>query len=320
MSVHDRLRQSRRARREQHPQRMIVLDALVRERRGVLRRMRHEVVPRDRLGERRSRAGVQIRQPHDGADRRQRGEDRLDLGAAVVVFAREAVAVGDEEHRRIDLREAVDHGARAELGRRRRPDRADRDRRQHGHDRLRDVRHVRGDAVSRPHAERAQLRREHAHRAAELLPRHLGERAELRAVHERRLAGPGTFLVAQQVFGVVDARAAEPHGARHRALVEHAFVRLRRAHLEEVPHLGPEADEVGHRPLPQLVVGREVQTAFGEPPHEACDGRRLRGRGIGRPQQLAFGHAKTFRVVSNAVCSAAGSTRLRVRSVIKPSA
>ena len=80
---------------------------------------------------------------------------RDDLAAVEVVPA-VAVAVDRQQHLGLDLREAVDHRARAELGRRARPHGADRGGGQEGRDRLGDVGHVGGDAVARAHAERPQ--------------------------------------------------------------------------------------------------------------------------------------------------------------------
>ena len=67
-----------------------------------------------------------------------------------------AVTADGEQHLGLDLPESVDDAAGAELGRARRPDRAEARRRQERGDRLRDVREVRDDAVARTDAEPLQ--------------------------------------------------------------------------------------------------------------------------------------------------------------------
>ena len=77
-------------------------------------------------------------------------------GRAVV-----AVAVDREQHLGLDLGEAVDHGRDAEVGRARRPDRADRGRGEEPDQRRGQVRHVGDDAVAaaRPRARAGRRRR-----------------------------------------------------------------------------------------------------------------------------------------------------------------
>ena len=99
-------------------------------------------------------AAVEVAQAHERpADARV---DLLDDAAAVEIAAAVAIAVDREQHRRLDLGEAVDHRARAEVRRAARPDRAEAGGGQKRRDRLGDVRHVRRDAVAGTDAERAQ--------------------------------------------------------------------------------------------------------------------------------------------------------------------
>ena len=90
---------------------------------------------------------------HDVAQGGEGGADRRHLLAAVDRAVAEAVAADRQQHRRLELREAVDDAARAELGRAARPDRAEARRRRERHERLGDVRQVRDDAVARADAE-----------------------------------------------------------------------------------------------------------------------------------------------------------------------
>ncbi len=82
--------------------------------------------------------------------------DRRDLWAPIDVLVAVPVAADGEQHLRFDLTEAVDHAALAELARARRPHRAEAGAGEEGDERLRDVRHVPDDAVTRPDAQTFQ--------------------------------------------------------------------------------------------------------------------------------------------------------------------
>jgi hypothetical protein len=168
---------------------------------------------------------------------------------AVEVAAVVAVAVDRQQDLRLDLCEAVDHRAGAEVGRAARPHGAERRRGQERRDRLRDVGDVRRHAVAAADAERAQAAGDPHHLLAQLAPGQLGLLAQLGGMDDRRRV---CVLAAEQVLGVAHLRAWEPLGARHRPRAEHAVVCSLDA--EEVPHGAPEALEVVDRPLPQLVV------------------------------------------------------------------
>ena len=103
---------------------------------------------------------------------------------AIVVPAAVAVAVHRQQHARLDLSEAVDHAARAELRRRARPDRADRGDGQQRDERLGDVRHVGDDAIAAPHAQRAQTGGHLRDLHGELRPRQRVQLAQLRGVQD----------------------------------------------------------------------------------------------------------------------------------------
>jgi hypothetical protein len=90
-------------------------------------------------------------------------------------------------------------------------------------------------------------------------------------------------LAAEQPLGVVEPRAREPHGARHRAVGEHPLVGP--ADLEALPDGGPEALEVGDGPLPQRRVVRRSPIG-----HEPAHVRALAQLGRRLPQQRALLH------------------------------
>src|SRR5581483_10004698 len=89
--------------------------------------------------------------------------------------------------------------------------------------------------------------------------------------------------------------AGKPHRTRHAPLAQHAIVRARRRDVEEIPYLRPKAVEIGDGPATQRLVVRErAAAALAGAAHETCDRARRGPVGIGRPEQLAFGHARAL--------------------------
>ena len=224
---------------------------------------------------------VAVGHPDHVLEGRQPRADRGDLVATVDVAVAVAVA-GDREHQlRLDLREPVDHAARAELGRARRPDRTEARRRDERHERLGNVGQVGDDAVPGADAEALQARAR--------APRHFAKPAEcqLRRRPRLRLGDDGdrvTVLVApHEVLGVVEARALKPLRAGHRAPPEHMRVGRVGADLVELPDRGPEPLEVVDGPALQRFIGAQLQPApivepVHQPPH--LGGLpQIRGRG-----------------------------------------
>ena len=234
LAVDDRLRQPGGARRVQDPQRVVERDALE----GQLARLLEAVLP--------ARA-VEVAEAHQPA------ADLLVDAAhgvrAVEVAAVVAVAVDGQQHLRLDLREAVDHRAGAEVRRAARPHGAERRGGEERRHRLGEVRDVGRHPVAAADAERPQPAGDARHLLAQLAPRELGLLAQLGGVHDRHRVG---VLAAEEVLRVAHLRAREPLGARHRPLAEHAVVGALDA--EELPHRAPEALEVVDRPAPQGLV------------------------------------------------------------------
>ena len=194
-------------------------------------------------------AAVEVAQPHERpADARV---DLVDDLRAIEVAPAVAIAVDGEQHRRLDLREAVDHRARAEVRRAARPDRAEPGRGQERRDGLGDVRHVGRDAVAATDAERAQARLDARGDRAQLRPRHLLQRAQLGGVADRHRV---VVAAAEDVLGIGERRAGKPPRAGHLATREHLARRGVEAHVEVLGDRRPEALEVADRPAPQLVV------------------------------------------------------------------
>ncbi len=152
----------------------------------------------------------------DGAQGGQFTAEFGDRVPAVVLLAAVAVAVDGEQDDRLDLLEAVEHAAGAEVGGAGGPDAAHRGGGEEGDDGLRDVREVAADAVSGADAEGAQFGGEGADLAAQLGPGHGRGLVGLVDVQERRVVRRGSSRGAQGVLGVVEGRAGEPLRPGHR--------------------------------------------------------------------------------------------------------
>ena len=282
VALDDRLRQAGGARGVEHPERVVEGQLLELD---LARLARVEQLP---VADRVAQAGevglgLQVGQDDRVLDRLHLGEQPGDDVGAVEVASVVAVAVDAEEHLGLDLREAVDHAAGAEVGRAARPDGADRGGGEEGDQGLGQVRHVGGDAVAGTDPERAQCRGRPRDLVAQLAPGQRVDLAQLRRVPDR---DPVRRLVGEQVLGVVEPRAREPLGAGHLAIAEDALVRCRRTDAEELPDRGPEVLELVHRPAPQgPVVAVELESALGlEPAHVAGHVRALDGLRRGLPE------------------------------------
>ena len=180
LALDDRLRQPGGAGRVEHPQRVV-------ERHAVERQL---LVASGQRGPARPRRGSPwCCSPGIALD------DRVERLGAVELAAVVAVAADREQHLRLDLREAVDHAAGAEVRRAGRPDGAERSAREERRRGLGDVRHVGDDAVAALDAQRAQPGRDPSRRRAQIAPRPLRVVAVLAAGDDRRATSrpcPGT--------------------------------------------------------------------------------------------------------------------------------
>ena len=304
MTVRDRFRQPRGAGREQDPQRRVELDVLEAElvfRHGrmieqrfpqhcVLRRQ-HAIVP------------IQVRQVDHALERRQAADDLLHLRAAAERLAAILVAIYAKQDLRGQLREAVQHAARAEVRPAARPDGADAGRRQHRDHRLGNVRQARDDAVAGLHAQLAQLGGEHTHLAAELFPRQRRDLLALRQVQHRGGARP---LVPQHVLRIVGVRAGKPARARHLARLQHGPVGRRGDAAIAVPDGLPEGFELRDRPVPERVIVLEMKaTLLREPVHERRDVRARDALGRRCPEEVTFFDHLAPSIVGKSYLSAA---------------
>ena len=253
MAVHDRLRQAGRARGEEHVERVRERQRLELER--ALRRPGARPTRPRRRARRSAAYGTWTTASRLGSPSRDLGH----LLAAVDEPLAPAVAGDGEQQLRLELAEPVEDAAHAELGRARRPDRAEAGAGEEGDERLRDVRQVGDDAVALADPEPLQPGAGARDLLAELAERELERLARLRVRDDRDRVQ--VVVAAEHVLGEVQPRAREPLRARHLPRAEHALVRRVRADLEEVPERRPEALEVGDRPAPERVVVREVEAA-----------------------------------------------------------
>ena len=219
----------------------------------------------------------EVGQRHRALQRRHLGLHALDQLAAVMVLAAVAVAVDRQQHLRLDLGEAVDDAARAEVGRAARPDRAEAGGGEEGGDRLGDVRHVGDDAVAALDAERLQAGGDAGGLVAQLVPGPLAELAQLGGMPDRDAVARA---VAEDVLGIGELGAREPLRARHRGIGEHLVVAA--LDVEELPDRAPEGLELLGRPPPERVVVVEGQAALLLEPAHVARHRRALAQLIGR--------------------------------------
>ena len=280
VAVHDRLRAAGRPGREQDEQRMVERHLLELERAGLC----HHVAPGQRVVDRL----VAVRDVHDALERRQRGADRRDLLAPVDHLRAVAVARDREEHLRLELHQAVDHAARAELGRAAREGRAEARGRGEQDERLGDVRHVRGDDVAAADAEPLQA----GARPRDLLRGARGTscrsgRASARARRARSRRGrrppPAGARRSSAAHRGTSGRPASPR-ARGRPCTAPTSAPRRSPRSS-----AQKRDQVVHGPPLQVLVRGERQAALVlEPPEVPADLGRSRMSGGG--DQRMLGH------------------------------
>ncbi len=242
VAVDDRLGQPGGPRGEQHVERVVErhrleLAAAPPRRAGQTTPPRRAPRPRRRAP--RPRAPGSCRRPRMAST----SASRLDVAVA------EAVAADGQHHLGLDLGEAVDDAARPELRRAGGPDGSQRRGGDERHERLGDVRHVGDDAVAGADPEPLQAGAGARHLLAQLAEGHLELRPGLGVGDHRHRVG--VLVAADQMLGVVEPRAGEPHRARHLARGQHPLERGVGAELEEVPDRAPEALQILDRPSPQ---------------------------------------------------------------------
>ena len=207
VAVHDRLRQAGGAAGIDDPQRMIERQPGRLERVDRARRVLATMSASRASGAAARGLAVQ----DDVLDARQRSPQLRDDVLAVMRGAAIGDAVAGDQHLRLDLPEAVEHGGRPHVGRTDAPDRADAGARQERDDRLGDVGQVGRDPVAGLDALRPSVQRERRHLAPQLGPARFAELAVLAATDDRRQAGGiGGLDMAEHLPRVVDLRAGEP--------------------------------------------------------------------------------------------------------------
>ena len=216
-------------------------------------------------------ARVELRHDHHLAQAGKLLGDGAHPLERVVPFAVVAIAVGAEQHLRLDLSEAIEHALDTEIGRAGRPDDALRQRRERQHPRLRDIRHEGRDAISGAQTKRLQCLRRARHVARQLRIAQAPPRAALVPKDE----GVAAIATAQQILGEIEPRLGEPVRARHLVAVDqHGRAFARRDDAAVIPDVGPEFLRVLHRPLVELGITGGVELPFAD--HLARELRELR--------------------------------------------
>ena len=185
----------------------------------------------------------------------------LDFLALVII------AVGDDQHFRLDLVEALQNAARAKIGRTGRPNRADAGRRQHADDGLRSVMRIGGDAIAWRDTQRAQMRGQRGDLCSNLREGQRSTGIPLALEHNGGLVvRPRT----QQVFREIQARVGKPTRARHFAAID----KRARASLAEdaakIPNSRPEGIAPRKAPAmqPGVIEFLGIGRGFPAPPRE----------------------------------------------------
>ena len=195
--------------------------------------------------------GGGVRHHHDALDGRYPLGDRSEPGDGIEPLAAVEVAVGAEQHLRLDLTEAVHNPLHAEIGRGGRPDRADARGGEHRDDRLRHVGQVAGDGVALRHPRRSQRLREHGHVVVELAEGQRASDAVLAAKQDRGRV----VAAAEQVLGEVEPGAGKPLRAWHPVAVDqYRSLAPVADDLAVLPDRGPERGAVLDRPAVQCRV------------------------------------------------------------------
>ena len=206
---------------------------------------------------------IPVVQPHDVPHAGQPSGQLLDHAATIVFASAVAVAVGDEQDRGLDLREPVDDGARAEVRRATRPDRAQRGRREERRER------ARRRSAGRPRPD-LQVRRP----AAAALPG-LGRSPPRRRPHVQLSSGRSSarqvnrdrawIAVCEHVLGIGQLDVGEPPapGISPPPRTIDGSPSARMPYRSQT--VRQNRGEVVHRPAPELVVVRRSDIA-----HQAC--------------------------------------------------
>ena len=234
--VQDALRRSRGARRVEDVERMLEGEA----REGWLARGEagQHVLPERGSGDPREiRLFVGRTHDRDALERADLAPDLAHALQRIEALARVPVAVRGEQDLGSDLAETIDHAARAEIRRARRPDGAQRGRREHRDHRLRKIGQVARDPVARSDAPGGERLRQPRDVRAQLGVRDLAAGSSLRPGDQRRRRVPP----AEQVLGEVEPCLREPARAGHALRVQqHRPVLSLAEHAGETPERAPE--------------------------------------------------------------------------------
>ncbi len=285
-AVHDAFRHAGGAGGEQDIDGMIERQPLEGER---LRRERLEERCKRLRARHACRHGIRLAEighDHDLAGRRQLAGDRLQLVGDFDLLAVVPVAVDGHEYLGLDLPEAVEHAALAEVGRARREDGAERGDRQHQRDGFRQVGQHGGDAVALSHARRGKRLLQARDQRVEFVPGEPGGDLVL-AAEDHGVAAAGRL---QQVFREIDFGVGKKLRPGHAVAVDQPALALVADHPVDVPDEVPERAALADRPVMQVAVVLQRQAVAlvgrGDEGGDVAGGDTVRARA---PQRLLRG-------------------------------
>ena len=205
--------------------------------------------------------GPRIELRHDDhlAQRRQLLGNLAYSFERIVPVAVIAIAIGAEEHLRLDLSEALEHAFDAEIRRAGRPDDALRERGERQHAGFGDIGNERCHPIARPQPERGERLR-----GARYIARQIGiADAPLKTGLVPEDEGVAAVAAPQKVLREIEPRLGEPVRAGHLVAVdEHRRALARSDHAAEIPRVGPELLGMVDRPAVELGKAVGVQLAL----------------------------------------------------------
>ena len=300
-AMHHALREPSRPRAVHHVERVIEGEPF--EPLGCRGAAGEEVIPADRLRELRLHIALRrriVKEGHDDQLRhtRQRRDDLRAARHAIDPLPRVVIAIGDEQHLRGDLPEAIEHPAHAEIGRTGRPDGADARRAERPDHRLGDVGEEPHHAVTRSDTGGTERTGTAAHRISEFDEGQRPAAPPLVARDDRRrpVATPQEILREVEPRPREPLRPGSPMRRGHAVAIDQHRVPWQgrpwplpsrcRDHPGQPPELRPEPLGLTYRPgVPGLIGriggggGRVDRTHRPTEPGERTPRRRLAARG-----------------------------------------
>jgi len=179
-----------------------------------------------------------------------------------MVAAAVAHAITGDQHPRLDLAKAIEHGIHAHVGRANAPDRAQAHHRQKSHHSLGNIGQISHHPIARLHPLRTQVQGQRSHLVTQLRPAQFAVLAPLVAADDRCKSSRLRWRhMTKNLLNVIDLRAFKPPRTRHDTFAQHRPIRRGRLQVKVVPDAFPESLDLGGRPMPEVVVAIKSQAA-----------------------------------------------------------